>query len=247
MIFTHQGKGQVATPAGSAVLEPGDLLLFAPDDYQDYATDPGAKGWDYTWVHFVAKAHWVPLLQWPADRNGLRIIRSPGDHEWPEVSAALHRMTTCYWSYPMPHWMELTFNALEEVLLWASAAQSKAPMGRLDPRIRRVIDYLVTHVGEPFELAPLAEQCGLSISGMAHLFRQETGVSPRRFLERCRMELAMDLLRFSQTSIAEIALKVGYPSPYYFTNRFRAFYGTSPSQVRQRSAGKQKLGSGKKL
>ena len=78
----------------------------------------------------------------------------------------------------------------------------------------------------------IARKCGLSLSRFAHLFRDETGRTPQQFIEARRMELARNLLRYSNLSVAEVASACGYEDPFYFSSRFRGTLGKSPRAYR---------------
>jgi len=98
--------------------------------------------------------------------------------------------------------------------------------------VRRAIDYLAAQFREPFQMEKLAQHSGLSVSRLAHLFTKQTGLSPQRFLERHRMQVASRLLRMTEFTVTEVAADVGYEDPFYFSNRFRRYSGKSPSQYR---------------
>lgn len=236
LLYTHDGAGCIGTPAGELRVEPGDVLLYAPRDHQDYQPAAGVAAWVHSWAHFVPRPQWAPYLQWPTDNRGLRVLSSPGGGPWPELEQAFGRLSRSWWSHPAPGWKELSFNALEEILLQLWARRSAGAGGLRDPRISQAVDWIVTHLTEPFQLEALARAVNLSVSALSHRFRQETGESPRCYHERCRLELARDLLLHSQDTVTGIASQTGFSSPFYFTRRFKARYGQNPSQLREELA-----------
>src|SRR6266566_5927314 len=78
-------------------------------------------------------------------------------------------------------------------------------------------DYKVTGV----------QTCALPIS---------LGQAPMKYLSDWRMTLARDLLLIQDTTLAEIADRVGYSSVYAFATAFRRHHGESPGRWRQREA-----------
>src|SRR5690606_27118403 len=116
---------------------------------------------------------------------------------------------------------EWAMNGLEALLLWCDSVNPLSQQGGIDPRIRQAMDHICRHLHRPMPLEEMAEVSGLSVSRMAHLFREQTGISPQQFLERQRMRRAMQLLRFTPRSIKEISQDLGYDSPFYFTQRFK--------------------------
>jgi len=138
---------------------------------------------------------------------------------------------------PLPIASDLAMLALEEALLWAKLAAFQDEWVTMDGRVRTAINRLTTHFQEPFVLERLARHCGISVSRLAHLFKDQTGISPQRFLEQHRMQIASGLLRMTDFTVTEVAAEVGYPDPFYFSNRFRRFIGSSPSHFRRLAGG----------
>ena len=234
LIYTVAGSGRSATPAGDFATQPGECILYAPGDYQDYRTDAAAGRWHLLWSHFTPRPGWHPWLLWPKNASGVRHLHLPKG-EVRDAFAAAMRRTIRHIRRRLPNALDFAANALEEALLWAHLAAARGEWMRLDPRVRKAMDYLAANVRQPFHLETLARHCGLSVSRLAHLFKSEAGLSPQRFFEQQRMRQATQLLRVTGLGIAEIAAEVGYDDPFYFTNRFRRHAGKSPTQYRRRS------------
>ncbi len=231
LIYTEGGSGRFASPSGPLDTQPGDAVLYAPQDSQDYSTAPGTSEWHLLWVHFTPKPHWHALLHWPAGPGGIRLLQLENGEVREQFRLSMRRMHKLY-RREIPGAFELAANALEGALLWAGVSASREPWLTMDARVRKAVDHLIAHLREPFALGDLAAHCGLSVSRLAALFKQETGTSPQQFLERHRMQHASQLLRLTSLTIAEIATEVGFEDPFYFTNRFRRYAGTSPSHFR---------------
>ncbi|MHB1499297.1 MAG: AraC family transcriptional regulator [Acidimicrobiales bacterium] len=84
----------------------------------------------------------------------------------------------------------------------------------------------------PWTLAELAERVHVSASYLCRLFNRRVGISPLLYLARHRLELTARLLLESELSVGQICSKTGWSDPNYMARRFRAFFGTSPSQYR---------------
>jgi AraC family transcriptional regulator len=102
-----------------------------------------------------------------------------------------------------------------------------------DGQLRRVEDYIRSHLDEPLGLADLAAQAGLSRFHFARLFRTTVGCSPHQHVLQLRIERAHALLLTTDMAIADIALEVGFSSPAHFTNTCRRLLGKSPTQLRR--------------
>lgn len=60
-----------------------------------------------------------------------------------------------------------------------------------------------------------------------------TGITPSEYLRTKRIKFAEHLLRSGDLNISEIAYKVGFNNPRYFTKYFQDAYGVTPSQYRK--------------
>ncbi|UJJ31329.1 AraC family transcriptional regulator [Halopseudomonas maritima] len=99
---------------------------------------------------------------------------------------------------------------------------------------RRVFDYIEAHLDQPLPLAELAMQCQLSEYHFARMFKRSVGLAPHQYVMNRRLALACELLRNSQISLLEIALRCGFSSASHFSNRFRQAMGVPPSGYRSR-------------
>lgn len=61
------------------------------------------------------------------------------------------------------------------------------------------------------------------------------GESPIAFLTGWRLALAADLLRTGDDTIATVAHRVGYSTPFAFSNAFKRAYGFSPNEHRHQA------------
>ena len=65
-------------------------------------------------------------------------------------------------------------------------------------------------------------------------FRVATGLRPRDYLLRRRIERAQALLRDTELPMGEVAFKVGFPNQAHFSMVFRRLAGLTPRQWRLR-------------
>ena len=69
-----------------------------------------------------------------------------------------------------------------------------------------------------------------------HLYKRllsVTGNTPSEFIRLIRLRHAEQLLRESQMSVSEVAYKVGFNNPRYFSKYFKEMYGVMPSQYKR--------------
>lgn len=234
LIYTLAGAGRFTHESQSLVTTAGDATLYPPNIYQDYRTDPDAQHWELLWAHFTPSPRWHAWLQWPVAVGGLMRIRLEDPAAQRNVIRSLRLAHRLHASY-LRHRLELAMNALRSAILWCDEHNPQNDQQKLDPRIRKALDLLTQQLDKPMTLAGLSKHCGLSSSRLSHLFAEQVGTSPQRFLDRQRMRRARELLRVTSLPVAQIAYAVGFENPLYFTRRFTAATGLSPRLYRQRA------------
>lgn len=100
------------------------------------------------------------------------------------------------------------------------------------------IDYIEQNYSEPFlSLSIVASHVHVSTGYLSRKFNQKLKLTFSEYLLNIRMQKALHLLNTTELSIQDIAFRVGYTDPYYFTNVFRKLNSCSPSQHRKNIKG----------
>jgi len=105
-----------------------------------------------------------------------------------------------------------------------------------DPRLSPALQAMHAHAGQPWTVDELAKLANMSRATFARVFQQALGQAPMKYLSDWRMALARDLLLIQDTTLAEIAGRVGYSSVYAFATAFHRHHGESPGRWRQQEA-----------
>ena len=103
-------------------------------------------------------------------------------------------------------------------------------------RMLRARDAMDRAYAEPLDVASLARMVHVSEAHFIRTFRATFGETPHRYLQRRRVERAMELLRETELSVTEICLEVGFVSLGTFSRTFSEVVGGSPSRYRARLA-----------
>lgn len=116
---------------------------------------------------------------------------------------------------------------LEEIRRRAKTQGSKE-----DPRIRVVVDYIVSHPTEKYTAVHLSQMSGLAETTFRRLFKNQTGKSPMEFIREIRMTSAARLLLVTDDLVNDIAYEVGFEDANYFIRLFKTAFGMTPRQFR---------------
>ena len=94
--------------------------------------------------------------------------------------------------------------------------------------------YIQKNYAHPLTLAQVAHHVALSPNYLAALFKRQFGRTIIDFLTEVRIEQAKELLKTTDRTVADVALAVGYQSPFYFSRAFKKAAGRSPNEFRHR-------------
>ena len=93
-------------------------------------------------------------------------------------------------------------------------------------------DYIYCHVKERITVEQLASEFGISASYLSRLFKKEVGVSVSTYVKNKKIEVAKDLLKFSDYSMIEIANHLSFSSQSHFIQQFKEVVGITPKTYR---------------
>ncbi|OHV78115.1 AraC family transcriptional regulator [Ensifer sp. LCM 4579] len=105
---------------------------------------------------------------------------------------------------------------------------------RLSSRCQaKIKDLARSRLNGDLTVEELASACNLSQATFLRAFRESMGKTPYRWLLQQRIEKAVDLLQFSQTSLKEIATICGFSDQSHFTRAFVQVMGAAPGAWRR--------------
>lgn len=104
--------------------------------------------------------------------------------------------------------------------------------GSEHPLLEDLLNEIRNHPRKWWSVEEMAEICNLSVDQMRRIFFQRTGVTPKLYVDRIKLNSAAGLLLAGETSIAEIASLFGYKDQYHFSRRFKEIMGMPPRDYR---------------
>lgn len=99
--------------------------------------------------------------------------------------------------------------------------------------ISRTHRYMRAELHRSLTLEHIAGAVGLSVSGFAHAYKRQTGISPMQALRQMRIEVAKSHLMRDRLSLAQIARETGFADAFHLSRSFKQAVGVSPRQFRQ--------------
>jgi AraC-like DNA-binding protein len=105
--------------------------------------------------------------------------------------------------------------------------------GARDPVIGEALALVHKSPADPWTIANLSHQVGVSRTRFVERFRHFLGEPPMAYLNRWRLKLAAETLISSNANVAEIAAEVGYASEAAFNRAFKREFGCPPAHFRR--------------
>ena len=125
-----------------------------------------------------------------------------------------------------------TLLKLERTLLAEKNQISTVQKVRPSDIIESVKTYIKYNYDKPISFTEIATQYNFSQAYLSKIFKEQTGLPPKKYLNEYRINHARKLLLDSSISIKDIAIKVGFDDQFHFSKNFKNTVGVSPHQFR---------------
>ncbi len=107
--------------------------------------------------------------------------------------------------------------------------------GVRDPEVGKALALLHRKPADPWTIASLANEVGISRSVLAERFRRYLSETPMAYLTAWRLQLGAQMLKSTSSSVAQIAAEVGYELEASFNRAFKREFGLPPARFRSQS------------
>jgi AraC family transcriptional regulator len=104
------------------------------------------------------------------------------------------------------------------------------------PRLRRVADYVDTHIAEPILAEDVARLACLERKYFSTYFKCKTGITFTHWVALKRVNHAIDLLYLRDDGLTQVAAACGFADLRAFERACKRFTGLTPKQLKERAA-----------
>ena len=111
------------------------------------------------------------------------------------------------------------------------AKETGYPKRRMDEvRLREICSYLQDNVEKDLTSQDILAAFSLSESSLQKLFQNKVGMGAMQYFQRLKIDRAKELIREKKLNFSEISERLGFSSIHYFSRRFKAVAGMTPSE-----------------
>lgn len=226
-------EGMTVRVAGTTVaLGPSDMALLPRGD-EHVLSGPAGADWvtgEFTADHAVADpvlavlppvihcSGAAPDAQWL--RASLELLLAETDSPSPGSHVMAARILDLLFIHALRQWAAKADSGPG----WLTAA--------MDPRLGPVLTAVHAHPEHPWSIDELARVAALSRSALAARFTRSLGVPPAAYVAARRLDRAAELLRDTDSPVAEVGRAVGYASEAGFSRAFHRRFGAPPLRWR---------------
>lgn len=233
VILCVAGTGWLETRGGRQTVEPHHLLVIPADVPHAYGASE-ENPWTIHWCHADGPAAAKFARQLGIQRDA-KLIRVTDPFR---IVALFEELVETLEMGYAPHHVVQASGVLAHLLTQA-ASMVAAPV-EVDDSAARVSETVRAIQARPhltLRVPELARKCKLSESQFSHRFKRLTGYPPLDFQRRVRVQRACVLLASTKLSIKEVAGRVGFEDPLYFSRVFSKVQGISPTGFRHSMMG----------
>lgn len=230
LIYTVGGEGRMEYNKKSLALLPGSVVIINCNRYHLYKTGNCGE-WHFLWIHFDGDSAFS--LVDSINENGLFMGNIQTEEFLKEFEGIRRVLDDGYKN------AELEASLAVHKLL-AAAATMKLRGVRLKysgfrGNIDNTIFYIKQNYSRKISLNELAKISLISKYYYIQIFKYFVGVTPYRYLLNVRINESKALLKYSDLSVREVALKTGFSDEKNYIVKFKKATGTTPLKYRMNS------------
>ncbi len=96
-------------------------------------------------------------------------------------------------------------------------------------KINKSMDFVLENMHSDITVSELADYLDMDVKQFSQIFVKITGITPKKYVIQQKVHHAKSLLMQTSLSVQEVAIRVGYDDPLYFSRIFKKYAGASPS------------------
>jgi AraC-like DNA-binding protein len=230
--FVAEGNGTFSRDGAHESISAGSVLCYTPSTPHRIAGDGMGSMLKY-YVDFVG-ADSVSLLHQAGFFD--RIVRRVAEPaEIADLFEGLHRDAES--DHPLAE--EVCACRLQLLLLKLSAMPdwTSGQFPKSERTFREAKAWLLNHAIQTPRIADAAEAVGVTPEHLSRLFKRHAQTTPHRYVERIRMQRALELLVDHGLNVGQVSELLGFTDQFHFSRSFKRVHGRPPTTFLRDLAG----------
>ena len=230
LLYQPEGEGVFhSAHLPETKIKAGDIFLLFPGEWHTYHPS-GTKGWKSYWIGFKGKniddrvkagflSPEKPIYHVGYSNEIISLYEEAYKTAQEEAAYAQQTMAGI-----VNHLIGKVYS-LERNIILSKDSKHVDIINRARLRIRESLEDTLT-------IQEIAQELGISYSSFRKLFKEHTGFAPALYQQTLKLQRAKELLSTTDESIKEIAYRLNFESPDYFSAKFKSQTGMKPSDFR---------------
>ncbi|WP_238392539.1 AraC family transcriptional regulator [Paenibacillus antri] len=241
MVYVDHGEVTVTADDAQCRLTPGTIIFHKPGEFHSFYASGGTAP-NIVVVSFCSDS--------PAMAAFERAVFRLDDKERDLLSGIVREGKAGFrfpFTYPLIRREDAPFGCeqrllhyLESFLLRLLCSNTRGA-AQTSPRslprdkeyrslVQAVIGFMERRIDEPLTLGEISQAMHVTKARLKEVFKEQTGQSVMRYFSLMKMERAKKIIREEACSFSEVAERLGFATPQYFSNAFKKLTGASPSE-----------------
>jgi len=230
LIYCTEGRGHYRQGDREWAVQPGDLLYAPPRTNHRYWADE-EHPWTIYWMHLSGNL--LPDYERHLGLIKRGPVRHIGLHD--DLVADFTRLVIQHpTSTNEADWFCIQANAVAILGRIAGLPHNIADIAAAYGPIQKAIALMTASLDQPFDMPRFAREAGYGSRHFIRQFQRVTGLAPGDWFIRQKMQRARTLLSLPHIQVKEVAARLSYTDPLYFSRIFKQVVGSSPDAYRRK-------------
>ena len=228
LLYCTAGRGYLRAGNWSSVVVPGNIMLLPQGLKHAYFADENDP-WSLYWVHFQGASTRVFMQHLGYRENSPMTDAGVSPLLIGAFTSLLDVRRTGYSTRAFINASNHLRHLITQMSLEVSAHAGRMQSGL---ELEQIQAYMLEHIGQTITLDDLAAVANMSKYHFSNRYKALTGYPPIKHFLNMKMEHACHLLDSTDLGVGEIARRVGYDDPLYFSRLFSKTIGSSARDYR---------------
>ena len=231
LLYITEGEGLFRSKhVKETPLREGDMFLLCPDERHSYHPRQ-ETGWKSYWIGFKGRNMDERV------KEGFLSVEKPIYHVG--YSSEIEQLYKQAYETAVnePPFAQQMMAGIVNHMVGVMYALERSIELNKNYTHRDMIDRARMRIREALEsnltIQQIAEEMSVSYSNFRKLFKEYTGLSPAVYQQDLKLQRAKELLSTTNMSVKEIAYRLNFDSPDYFSAKFKIKTGRKPSEMRK--------------